>query len=85
MQTPSAGKIGRTDADYAKAFAKALEMETPCDDCAMALRCALHKMACDQFYRFVMAGDIDEDRSRVPNRQIFDDLFSDEEKLEKVA
>lgn len=72
MQTPSAGKIGRTDADYAKAFAKALEMETPCDDCAMALRCALHKMACDQFYRFVMAGDIDEDRSRVPNRQIFD-------------
>lgn len=76
---------GRSDSDYAKVFAKALEMETPCDCCKMVAKCAKHQWACAQFYEFAMTGQIDEERSKLPNRSIYDLVFDTEEEFEKVA
>lgn len=47
----------------------------PCDTCSRWAMCRLNRLACSNFYQYVI--DIPQEGFRRPNRKVFNDIYSD--------
>ena len=55
----------------------------PCDGCEWAAKCGEYELACRAFSSFVLRGNFDEYRVRMPSGQLFQKIFQEDDKALK--
>ena len=61
----------------------AMARPAPCEGCINNTRCGFELKACRAFQGYVNSGGISNNLSRVPNRQIFNQIFYEDEELDR--
>lgn len=57
----------------------------PCEGCHNNTRCGFELKACRAFQGYVNTGSAGNTLSRVPNRKIFNEIFYEDEELDRKA
>lgn len=57
----------------------------PCDGCINNTRCGFELKACRAFQHYVNSGGISHNLTKVPNRKIFNEIFYEDEELDRKA
>lgn len=57
----------------------------PCDGCIHNTKCGFELKACRSFQGYVNSGGISYNLPRVPNRKIFNEIFYEDEDLDRKA
>jgi hypothetical protein len=55
------------------------EGEAPCDKCHLFFECKQYEWACRVFSGYVLRGTFEKDAARMPTRELFNRVFSDDE------
>lgn len=55
----------------------------PCEGCHNNTRCGFELKACRAFQGYVNTGSISKNLAKVPNRQIFNEIFYEDEELDR--
>jgi hypothetical protein len=55
----------------------------PCDGCELAEKCGEDELACRAFSSFVLLGIFDENRIKMPTKQLFHKIFKEDDKALK--